>query len=52
MRELENVTKYVKDEGKMMEDIESKGYPVLLQLEDIVENYKEYLIKSSRTAKL
>ena len=36
----------------MMEDIESKGYPVLLQLEDIVENYKEYLIKSSRTEKL
>ena len=52
LRELENVTKYVKDEGEMTEDIKSKDYPVLFQLEDIVENYKEYLIKPSRTAKL
>ena len=52
LRELENVTKYVKDEGKTTEDIESKNYPVLFQLEDMVENYKEYLIRSSRTAKL
>ena len=34
------------------EDIESKDYLVLSQLEDIVENFKENLIKSSRTAKL
>ena len=52
LRELENVTKYIKDEGKTTEDIESKDYPVLFQLDNIVENYKEYLIKSSRTAKL
>ena len=52
LRELENVTKYVKDEGEMTEDIKCKDYPVLFQLEDIVENYKEYLVKPSRTAKL
>ena len=27
LKELENVTKYVKDERKMTEDIESKDYP-------------------------
>ena len=52
LRELENATKYVKDEGKTTEDIESKDYLVLFQLEHIVENYKEYHIMSSRTAKL
>ena len=47
LRELEYVTKYVKDEGKTMEDIKSKDYLLLFQLEVIVENCKEYLIKSS-----
>ena len=47
LRELENVTKYIKGEGK-----ESKDYLVLFQFEDIIENYKEYLMKSSRTAKM
>lgn len=51
LKELENVTKYVKDERKMTEDIESKDYPGTA-LKDLFENYKEYLIKSSRTAKV
>ena len=47
LRELEYVTKYVKDEGKTTEDNKSKDYLLLFQLEVIVENCKEYLIKSS-----
>ena len=53
LRELKNVTKYVKNEGKTTEDIERKDYPVLLlQLEHTVENYKEHVIKSSITGRL
>ena len=52
LRVLENFRKYVKNEGNTTEDIESKDYMILCQLGNIVENYKEYRIKSSRTAKL
>lgn len=38
LRVLENIAKYIKDKGKTTEDIESKDYPVLFQLEDIIEN--------------
>ena len=52
LRVLKNFTKYVKNEGNTTEDIKSKDYMILYQLENIVENYKKYRIKSSRTAKL
>ena len=52
LRVLKNFTKYVKNEGNTTEDIKSKDYMILYQLENIVENYKKYRIKFSRTAKL
>ena len=52
LRVLKNFTKYVKNEGNTTEDIKSKDYMILYQLENIVENYKKHRIKSSRTAKL